>query len=212
MPHDDSNASTQTGWSPDGPEPRVIERPAKQAAPHAGTGTPARAGASSGAGRQTRRQTDGATGAPKTGSGARGGASGRSKTGAQATAVGDKATQAQNRPAPSPSSEGGNSHRRPEHSGKGGSPSGKRAPKRPQKPAEKIDPRAATIDKPAHPLPAVRMGQIDYDRYLMHETDKFKIFSAEERRARNRHFLVGLVIAVVVALILAWAVASRALG
>lgn len=97
-----------------------------------------------------------------------------------------------------------------------GTASGKKKPSgsapRQKPPAKKIDPSAATIDRPAHPLPAVRTSHIDYDRYLERETARFKIFSAEERRARNRRIAIGLVIGVVVALILAWAVASRVLG
>lgn len=77
----------------------------------------------------------------------------------------------------------------------------------PKKPV--VDPSAATIDQPAHPLPAVRTGRIDYDRYLERSTAKFKIFSAEERRIRNRRLAVGLVILALAVVILAWVVVSR---
>lgn len=96
--------------------------------------------------------------------------------------------------------------------GTAGSKAAGRAPAGgPRPPKKPIDPSAATIDQPAHPLPAVRTGRIDYDRYLERSTAKFKIFSAEERRIRNRRLAVGLVILLLAVIILIWVVVSRTL-
>lgn len=134
---------------------------------------------------------------------------------------GAKRRPAQGRPAERAAGAPGSAspHQAPRPKKKGAAGSGKKggsaphaARQQPQKPRQKIDPSAATIDRPAHPLPAVRTSHIDYDRYLMRSTDKFKIFSAEEQRARNRHLAIGGVIALVAILILVWAVISRMLG
>ena len=62
---------------------------------------------------------------------------------------------------------------------------------------------------PAHPLPMYRSGKIDYDRYLEASSNKFKIFSAETRRQRNKAIATGVAIAALVAIIVIWAVLSK---
>ncbi len=63
--------------------------------------------------------------------------------------------------------------------------------------------------KPAHPLPARRSAKLDYDRYLERSTDKFKIFSAEERRRRKRVLVTAVAVVAVVAVIVVWAILSQ---
>jgi hypothetical protein len=75
-----------------------------------------------------------------------------------------------------------------------------------------VRPDTPTIDHPAHPLPSVRHGTIDYDRYLEPPSAKFKIFSAERRRQRRRAIAIGVLVAVIVVLIVAWAVVSARQG
>jgi len=62
---------------------------------------------------------------------------------------------------------------------------------------------------PAHPLPRYRSGKIDYDRYLEASTNKFKIFSAESRRQRNKSIATGAAIVALVVIIVIWAVLSK---
>ena len=63
--------------------------------------------------------------------------------------------------------------------------------------------------KPAHPLPARRSSKLDYDRYLERSTDKFKIFSAEERRRRKRVLVTAVAVIAVLAVIVVWAILSQ---
>lgn len=203
MPYDDRTTPSPAERPFDASEPRVVEREPRQNAPQARGGASAQTRSKSAQrGQDSQGETRG-----------RGGNASNTKegTGIPRARSSAGARQGQGRNASGASQAQGKAGHPNAHPNKKAS-AAKRAPKKPQKPAKKIDPTAATIDKPAHPLPAVRMGRIDYDRYLMHETDRFKIFSAEERRARNRHILIGLAIAVVVGVILAWAVVSRAFG
>ena len=73
--------------------------------------------------------------------------------------------------------------------------------------AQSPDQRPAVL--PAHPLPMYRSGKIDYDRYLEASSNKFKIFSAETRRQRNKAIATGVAIAALVAIIVIWAVLSK---
>lgn len=63
--------------------------------------------------------------------------------------------------------------------------------------------------RPAHPLPALRSHELDYDRYLQRPTDRFKIFSAEERRRRGRNAALAVAVAAFVVIIVVWAIASQ---
>lgn len=63
--------------------------------------------------------------------------------------------------------------------------------------------------RPAHPLPKHRTGTIDYDRYLERSTNKFKIFSAAERRRRKRAVATGAAIVAAIAIIVIWAIMSQ---
>ncbi len=63
--------------------------------------------------------------------------------------------------------------------------------------------------RPAHPLPAYRTERLDYDRYLERPHDKFRIFSAQNRRRKMRAlagsaalalFVLATVVAIVVIL------------
>ena len=82
-------------------------------------------------------------------------------------------------------------------------------------PAAYREPRTQAADQqrpavlPAHPLPMYRSGKIDYDRYLEASSNKFKIFSAETRRQRNKAIATGVAIAALVAVIVIWAVLSK---
>jgi hypothetical protein len=75
---------------------------------------------------------------------------------------------------------------------------------RPNNPAQ---PRGGV--RPAHPLPEVRSGKLDYDRYLQTSSDKFQIFSAGERRRHRRTAVVVAAVAVAVLFVVAWAIASQ---
>ena len=74
--------------------------------------------------------------------------------------------------------------------------------------ASRGDASRATIDAPAHPLPAQRQGRIDYDQYLESQTSNFKIFSAEEDRKRRRSTLL-ITAGVIVTMVVLWAIISR---
>lgn len=70
------------------------------------------------------------------------------------------------------------------------------------------DASRATIDAPAHPLPAVRQGKVDYDQYLQSPTSKFNIFSAEQDRRRRRS-VVATVAAVTLTIVVLWILISH---
>ncbi len=65
--------------------------------------------------------------------------------------------------------------------------------------------------RPAHPLPMRRSHMVDYDRYLQKSKDKFQIFSAENRRKRNRALAaaVGLGLFVVATIVIIVYLLSR---
>ena len=83
------------------------------------------------------------------------------------------------------------------------------APGRSKPRAKKVDPSAPSIDRPAHPLPSVRSGQLNYDQYLQRATDKFQIFSAAERRARRKRVIFACAAVVICALVIIWVAVSR---
>lgn len=73
-----------------------------------------------------------------------------------------------------------------------------------------LDPSRPAVARPAHPLPEHRTGTIDYDRYLERSTNKFKIFSAEERRRRKRTVATVAAVVAAVVIIVIWAILSQA--
>lgn len=70
-------------------------------------------------------------------------------------------------------------------------------------------PGEAAIDRPAHPLPAFRRGIVDLDRYLERPKDRFKIFSAQQRRDQRKRIATGLLVAIAIVGIIIWAILSR---
>lgn len=65
------------------------------------------------------------------------------------------------------------------------------------------------VPRPAHPLPAVRRETLNYDQYLERSTDKFQIFSAQERRKRRKALATAAVFVVLVSAVICWVLLWR---
>lgn len=81
-----------------------------------------------------------------------------------------------------------------------------------RRPSARRPPASAPAEppiRPAHPLPALRSHELDYDRYLQRSTDRFKIFSAEDRRRRGRNAALAVAVAAFVVIVVVWAIASQ---